>query len=116
MLHFSPMAMGDKQRWRHSAHLDCVVLPPLLVCCLIFLSAIGSARGELFENLRALSNRSPVGDPLVLAAEKNEGPKGITSGDFNGDGKNDLATSNLDGTVTQLFYGDSGQWRLAAGD
>ncbi|MGI9244309.1 MAG: FG-GAP repeat domain-containing protein, partial [Verrucomicrobiales bacterium] len=58
-----------------------------------------AAHGQLFENLRAFGNRLDVGDPKI-AAHRREGPKGIGRADFNGDGRPDLAVSNLDGTVT----------------
>ncbi|MDA0814388.1 MAG: FG-GAP-like repeat-containing protein, partial [Verrucomicrobia bacterium] len=60
--------------------------------------------GDVFDFLRAQSNRSSVGDPFVHAANSVEGPKGIAVGDFDGDGNPDVATSNLDGTMTQVFY------------
>ena len=61
-----------------------------------------SARGQLFENLDAFGKRLDVGDPDIQSTWRafHEGPKGIASGDLDGDGTPDLAASNLDGTVT----------------
>jgi hypothetical protein len=38
-----------------------------------------------------------------------EGPKGVATGDLDGDGTADAATSNLDGTVTVLFQRSGGE-------
>ncbi len=61
-----------------------------------------SAHAQLFENLHAFDQRLDTGDPETSAAFGTEGPKGITTADFNGDGHHDLAVSNLDGSITIL--------------
>ncbi|HUF63687.1 MAG TPA: FG-GAP-like repeat-containing protein [Verrucomicrobiales bacterium] len=60
------------------------------------------AHAQLFDNLRAFDQRSKAGDPGVSAAFGIEGPKGVTTADFDGDGHADVAVANLDGTVTIL--------------
>ncbi len=62
------------------------------------------ASAQLFTNLQAFGNRLSVGDPTIRAINSLDGPKGIATADFTGDGKDDLAVANTDGTVT-LFYG-----------
>src|SRR5690349_21362992 len=62
------------------------------------------ASGQLFTNLTAYSSRWPVGDPSIRATNSPDGPKGIATADFNGDGRPDLAVANTDGTVT-VYYG-----------
>ena len=62
------------------------------------------ASAQLFTNLQAFGNRVAAGDPAVRATNSLDGPKGIASADFTGDGKDDIAVANTDGTVT-LFYG-----------
>ena len=57
---------------------------------------------QLLSNLKAFPDRIPVGDPQVTSNDHKEGPKGIATADFNGDGKPDLAAGNLDGTITIL--------------
>jgi hypothetical protein len=59
-------------------------------------------RAQLLDHLQAFPDRIAVGDPLVHSYENKEGPKGVASADFNGDGKPDLAAANLDGTITIL--------------
>jgi hypothetical protein len=63
------------------------------------------AWAQLFENLEAYGSRLPAGDPQMPSGWPSswygrEGPKGIVSGDLDGDGDADLAASNLDGTIT----------------
>lgn len=60
-------------------------------------------RAELFGNLESFTDRIAVGDPLTPALQSEEGPKGLASADFNGDGRPDLAVGNLDGTITVLM-------------
>ncbi|MBI4603840.1 MAG: VCBS repeat-containing protein, partial [Planctomycetes bacterium] len=81
-------------------------LPALRFLALVLVPVLASpARGQLFESLQAFGSRLDVGDPEVASTWESgmEGPKGIAAGDFDGDGRPDLAASNLDGTVTVLF-------------
>ncbi len=82
------------------------------VCCaLLFAVLSGRASAQLFENLDAFGKRLDVGDPAVESRWRNhEGPKGIASSDFNGDGRPDIATSNLDGTVTVFLHEHGGRF------
>ncbi len=70
---------------------------------------------QLFKNLEGLGRRLDVGDPEVTSTwrEGREGPKGITTADFDGNGESDLAITNLDGTVTLLYNHGGGQWDQA---
>ncbi len=68
------------------------------------------ARANLFENLQAFPQRIPVGNPAVIAADGEEGPKCLASADFNGDGTPDLAVGSLDGTVTVLLAQEGGSF------
>ena len=70
----------------------------LALCC-----AVPPLRAQLLSNLQSFPDRIAVGDPQTQASENKEGPKGIASADFNGDGKPDLAAGNLDGTITVLM-------------
>jgi hypothetical protein len=63
----------------------------------------GSARAQLFSDLSEFVIQYPVGDPKASARNSVEGPKGIATADFDGDGNADLAVSNSDGTVTVWF-------------
>ena len=85
--------------WRASAYI-----PALLAFLLIALPL----RADLLTNLRAFPDRVPVGDPALAAADGQEGPKGVATADFNGDGKPDLAVSNLDSTITVLLNSAGG--------
>jgi hypothetical protein len=69
----------------------------------IALSVAAPVSADVFDHLQSLSTRSEVGDPSVSSVSINEGPKGIAAGDFNGDSLPDLATSNLDGSVSVLL-------------
>ena len=83
------------------------------VLCTVFVSLFLSDRAfaQLFENLDAFGKRLDVGDPAVASRWRNhEGPKGIASSDFNGDGRPDIATSNLDGTVTVFLHEGGGSF------
>ena len=102
------MAIGDNTMWRRAAHRVCAVSPPLMFLCLFFAMSVEKVSGEVLESLRALANRSPVGDPTVVAADLIEGPKGVAKGDFGGDSRPDLAVSNLDGSMSLLFYAIDG--------
>lgn len=68
-------------------------------------------KAQLFNNLTAYASRWPVGDPSVRATNSPDGPKGIATADFNGDGRPDLAVANTDGTVT--IYRGTGQGKFA---
>ncbi len=57
---------------------------------------------QLFENLERFASRIDVGDPDVPSAGR-EGPKSICLSDLDGDGKLDIVTGNLDGTVSLSF-------------
>src|SRR5262245_40487767 len=70
------------------------------------LFAARSASGQLFENLKAFGARLASGDPNTTSSHEEDstgGPKGIATADLDGDGSADLATSNIDGTVTVYF-------------
>lgn len=96
--------------WRSAMLVRGIGVPPLVFCALILVSG-SSACADVFSNLRALGNRSLVGAPAVVAADLNEGPKGIVAANFDGndEARADLATSNLDGTITRLHYEPSGE-------
>ncbi len=72
----------------------------------------GSLFAQLFENLEGFGRRLDVGDPETVSEWGREGPKGIASDDFDGNGRADFATSNLDGTVT--VYLNKGDGRFHA--
>ena len=59
--------------------------------------------GVLFDNLRRLVPSFSVGHPGILSHLHSEGPKGLAAGDLDGDGLQDIAASNNDGTVSILF-------------
>ncbi len=73
-----------------------------LSLALLFVPREGAA--QVFSNLLDYVIQLRVGDPKVAAAHSLEGPKGIATADFDGDGIPDLAVSNSDGTVT-VYYG-----------
>ncbi len=79
----------------------------LFILAVTSLFALQESPAQLFDNLRVFQDRVNVGDPEVETADGREGPKGAATADFNGDGKPDLAISNLDGTVT-LLLGEGG--------
>ena len=87
-------------------------LASLSLSWLVLLLCVAPASGQLFTNLQAYGNRLVVGDPAVKATNSLDGPKGIATADFSGDGKDDLAVANTDGTVT-LYYG-LGQGKFTA--
>src|SRR4051812_48891918 len=67
---------------------------------LAFFSA-PSADAQIFSNLQSLVYQLRTGDP-ALSTEA-DGPKSIGAADFDGDGKQDLAVSNTDGSVNVFF-------------
>jgi hypothetical protein len=71
---------------------------------LLFLPLIAAQplRAQLLNNLQSFPDRIAVGDPQTVSSDFKEGPKGVATADFDGDGKPDLAAGNLDGTVTLL--------------
>ncbi|MDA0813281.1 MAG: VCBS repeat-containing protein, partial [Verrucomicrobia bacterium] len=66
---------------------------------------VPNAGAQLFDNLVKFVDRIGVGDPAVNTGR--EGPKGLALVDFDADGKLDVATSNLDGTIS-VAYGQGG--------
>jgi hypothetical protein len=68
----------------------------------VFLLAAPPLRAQLLNNLASFPDRIAVGDPQTASSDFKEGPKGVATADFDGDGKADLAAGNLDGTVTLL--------------
>ena len=84
------------------------------VGCAVLVGSLATERAhaQLFENLEAFGRRLDVGDPTVPSTwqEEREGPKGIATADFDGNGTPDLATSNLDGTVTVLLNSGTGRF------
>lgn len=75
-------------------------IPKALImgCLALVLYCAPDAGAQLFENLRSLSPRYPVGDPSITNAAR--GPKGIVAADLNGDGLADFAVSDKNGSVT----------------
>src|SRR5436190_4449251 len=73
------------------------------------ISLTHEAAGQLFDNLKAFSNRLPVGDPAVVDIQQNDGPKGIAAADLDGDGRPDLVAADIDGTVTVYFGEPAGK-------
>lgn len=73
----------------------------LLAVVALVVSPAPPACAQLFENLKALGNRLKVGplDPQ----NPDWGPKGIAAADFDGDSRPDIATSNVDGSVSVYF-------------
>ena len=80
----------------------------------LFVGPYGASRAhaQLFENLEAFGRRLDVGDDEVPSdwQEGREGPKGIATADFDDNGTADLATSNLDGTITVLLNDGAGRF------
>ena len=69
----------------------------------------GSVQAQLFDNLGVHASRVPLGDPQIESVISPEGPKGIATADFDGDGNADIAASNADGSVHVRFgSGDGG--------
>ena len=70
----------------------------LAVCVALLFPSAARVDAQLFENLKALSPRYPVGDPSLTNADR--GPKGIVAADLSGDGLADFAVSDKNGSVT----------------
>ncbi len=82
-----------------------------LVKTVVLLWALPAASyGQISSGLQGLTNRIPVGDPAVLARDYQEGPKGIATADFNQDGKPDIISANLDGTLSLIFATTDGKF------
>ncbi len=82
------------------AGLGGLLLAALLLAC--------PAQAQLFTNLQALVYQLPAGDPV--RASPTDGPKAIASGDFDADGRTDLAIGNTDGSVTVYFGKNAGRF------
>ena len=65
---------------------------------------------SLFDSLKALSNRKPVGSGAVDPAydKRRDGPKWIATADFDGDGHDDFVTTHVNGEIS-VVYGEGGQ-------
>ena len=74
----------------------------LLRPALLLLLAAPIADAQLFEALRSSVTRFPVGDPAIQSLVTTEGPKSVVSADFDGDGKQEIAVGNADGSLTVL--------------
>ncbi|MBI3870435.1 MAG: VCBS repeat-containing protein [Verrucomicrobia bacterium] len=73
-------------------------------CCLLLVAS--GLDAQLFDTLKSLSPRLPVGDPALPASSR--GPKSIAAADLDGDGLSDLAVSDKSGSVT-LYYSNGSQ-------
>jgi hypothetical protein len=73
--------------------------------------AATDAAAQLFTNIDLLLSRFPVGCQGVSRA--GDGPKGIASADFDGDGIPDLAFSHTDGSVNVYFGRGDGKFEGA---
>jgi Lamin Tail Domain/FG-GAP-like repeat/FG-GAP repeat len=81
-------------------------IPMFSRCALLFSGLLsGLAQGQLFQNLGLLSNRVQIGSPQYLQDAEgewqfnNDAPKGMTTGDFDGDGHADWVVARLDGKL-----------------
>jgi|GEM_PF-4582592 len=82
---------------------------PLILPALLLLLPPLAARAQLFQNLQSLTRTIPVGSGAIDADGKRiDGPRWICTGDFDNDGKADLAVCHLDGGVTVLYGGGNG--------
>lgn len=66
------------------------------------------AAAQLFTNIDLLLSRFPVSCQGV--SRSGDGPKGVASADFDGDGNPDLAFSNTDGSVNVFFGRGDGKF------
>lgn len=74
---------------------------------LLFTAA--AAPAQLFQNLQSLTRTIPVGSGAMDADGKRlDGPRWISSGDFDNDGRADLAVCHLDGGITVLYGNGDG--------
>lgn len=74
------------------------------------LTGITALPAQVTNNIQSFTSRVPVGDPATAASDGAEGPKGIATADFDGDGRADIAAGNLDGTITVLRGQGGGQF------
>lgn len=74
--------------------------------CLLLLPL--PTHAQIFSNLQSLVYQIRTGDPS--RAEETDGPKSIVSTDFDQDGKEDLAVSNTDGSVSVFFGKGDGRF------
>lgn len=82
-------------------------VPPASVLAVAGCLWVSLLPAQLFENLKSLAPRLPVGAAPGLEGDR--GPKGIAAADFNGDGIADFAVSDKNGSVTvYLSAGASG--------
>ncbi|MEM7234128.1 MAG: FG-GAP-like repeat-containing protein, partial [Planctomycetota bacterium] len=79
----------------------------MLAFCVIF-ALSSSVSAQLLDHLDVFGQRLPV-SPGELPEDSTEigvrGPKGIVNGDFDGDQNVDIATCNVDGTIS-VFFGE----------
>ncbi|HWB03670.1 MAG TPA: FG-GAP-like repeat-containing protein [Verrucomicrobiales bacterium] len=86
-----------------------LTLPALCLGLAVQVCAQSPPNGtQLFQNLQKLGTSFNVNNPAVVSLSGNEGPKGLAAADFDGDGRNDLAAANHDGTVAILFGSSTG--------
>src|SRR5258708_3697990 len=93
--HQVPMGYEKDERSLRRALLRPISLLLILVCSLAALRC----PAQLFTNLQSLVHQIPVNNLATVF----DGPKGIGSADFDGDGRADIAVSNTDGSVTVFF-------------
>ena len=97
-------------------------LSNLGVACAIVVFLAETGRGQLFENLAKLSPTIPVGSGALKEdvegqeiGERADGPKWVTTGDFDGDGKQDFSTCHNNGELT-VVYGRGGRNLWSTGE
>src|SRR5213594_5174085 len=107
--------MNTQLPFTGSASRNGPALPARAVCwpaLLALAHALWSAPAQattnyLFSNLQLFGERPDVGNPSVVNKE-DEGPKGLATTDFDGDGRADVAVANFDGSVTVYFGNGDG--------